>query len=203
VRATWDPEAPLEGRVMHLELRLRRLLGVHTRVLVTRVWDEEREEDGRRARAFGYEYATLAGHVEMGRMDYEVWEWLDDGAVEFRIHSHSRAWHDGPAWARLGLRLFGRREQARFYRRCCERMALLASRALGVRTPPPAPVAVFRDGERPGGGRARRAAAPPAHEGAGVMASPGAFVSGEPRRRATSLQWPRHAMAPTPACAAS
>lgn len=135
VRATWDPEAPLEGRIVHLTLRFRRLISVRARVLVTRVWDEERDVDGRRARVFGYEYATLRGHVEMGRMDYEVCEGLDDGAVEFRLHSHSRASHEGPIWARLGVRLFGRREQLRFYRRCCERMVALIA-APGAQPPP-------------------------------------------------------------------
>ena len=40
---------------------------------------------------FGFEIPTLEGHIEMGRMDYEVWKWLDDGAVEFRLHAVSRA----------------------------------------------------------------------------------------------------------------
>ena len=97
-------------------------------VRVTRVWDEERVLAGRRARVFGYEYATLRGHVEMGRMDYEVYKWRDDGAVEFRLHAHSRPSSDGAPWVRLGFRLFGRREQVRFYRRCCERMARLTAR---------------------------------------------------------------------------
>ena len=149
VRAAWDPEAPLEGRIMHLELRFRRLLSVHTRVLVTRTWDEERTEDGRRVRVFGYEYATLEGHVEMGRMDYELWKWLDDGAVEFRIHAHSRASHEGSPFTRLGFRLFGRNEQVRFYRRCCERMAFLTARDVGAREPLPPATSTLREGEAP------------------------------------------------------
>ncbi len=115
VRASWDPGAPLEGRDMLLELRLYRVLRVHAGVRVTRAWDEPRRQDGRRARVFGFEYATLDGHIEMGRMDYEVWKWTDDGAVEFRLHAVSRASGQGPAWTRLGFRLFGRREQLRFY----------------------------------------------------------------------------------------
>ena len=149
VRAAWDPEAPLEGRVMHLELRLHRLFSVSAKVLVTRVWDEERTTAGRRARVFGYEYATLRGHVEMGRMDYEVVKWLDDGTVELRIHAHSRASHDSAPWIRLGFRLFGRREQLRFYRRCCERIAGLTARQLGLTTPLPAPRVALREGDAP------------------------------------------------------
>lgn len=139
VRASWEPGAPLEGRDMLLELRLYRVLRIHAGVRVTRTWDEPRRQDGRRARVFGFEYATLDGHIEMGRMDYEVWKWTDDGAVEFRLHAVSRASGQGPAWTRLGFRLFGRREQLRFYLRCCERIARLTARALGLPDDPPSP----------------------------------------------------------------
>jgi uncharacterized protein (UPF0548 family) len=149
VRATWDPAAPLEGREMLLELRLYRVLSVRAGVRVTHVWDDERVVDGREARAFGFEYATLRGHVEMGRMDYEVFKWRDDGAVGFRLHAHSRASHDGPPWARLGFRLVGRREQLRFYFRCCERMARLTARELGLRDHPPPPAVRLREADAP------------------------------------------------------
>jgi uncharacterized protein (UPF0548 family) len=122
VRASWDRDAPLLGREMLLQLRLWRLLSVRARVRVTRVWDELREG----ARVFGFEYETLPGHLEMGRMDYEVWGW-EDGRAEFRLHARSKASGEGVWWARIGFRLFGRREQVRFYRRCCERMARLTA----------------------------------------------------------------------------
>jgi uncharacterized protein (UPF0548 family) len=139
VRAIWDPAAPLLGRELLLELRLYRLLSVHAGVRVTRVWDETRARDGREERVFGFEYATLTGHVEMGRMDFEVCKRLDDGAVDFRLHAHSRPSGDGPLWVRLGFRLFGRREQLRFYARCCDRMARLTARGLGLPEAPPPP----------------------------------------------------------------
>jgi uncharacterized protein (UPF0548 family) len=135
VRATWDHDAPLLGREMLLQLRFRHLLWVHARVRVTRVWDEEREG----ARVFGFEYETLPGHLEIGRMDYEVWGW-PDGATEFRLHARSKASGQGPWWARIGFLLLGRREQVRFYLRCCARMARLTARELGLpeMQPPPA-----------------------------------------------------------------
>lgn len=138
VRATWDPHAPLQGREMLLELRLHRIVRVRVGVRVVRVWDEERVQAGRRARVFGFEYATLRGHVEMGLMDFELFKWCDDGAVEFRLHAHSRPSEHGAPWIRLGFRLFGRREQVRFYRRCCELMARLTAQELGlpVESPP-------------------------------------------------------------------
>jgi uncharacterized protein (UPF0548 family) len=140
VRATWDADAPLLGREMLLELRFRRVLSVRAPVRVTETWDEDRSLDGRRARVFGYEYETLPGHLEKGRMDYEIYKWHDDGAVEFRLHARSRPSGDGPLWARLGFRVVGRREQIRFYLRCCERVARLTARELGLphEAPPPA-----------------------------------------------------------------
>ena len=150
VRATWDPDAPLLGREMLLELRLRRVLSVRAGVRVTRVWDEQRIVSGRRARVFGYEYATLQGHVEMGRMDYEVYKWRDDGTVEFRLHAHSRPSGQGALWIRLGFRLFGRHEQVRFYLGCCERVARLTARELRLPgDPPPPAVRLLRPSELP------------------------------------------------------
>jgi uncharacterized protein (UPF0548 family) len=149
VRATWDPDAPLAGREMLLELRLYRILRVRVGVRVMCVWDEERVRDGRRARVFGFDYATLRGHVEMGRMDYELYKWCDDGAVEFRLHAHSRPSEHGAPWIRLGFRLFGRREQLRFYRRCCERMAQLTSQELGLPVESPPATVRFDEADAP------------------------------------------------------
>jgi uncharacterized protein (UPF0548 family) len=135
VRASWDAPAALAGREMRLQLRLWRVLHVYARVRVTRVWDEQRR--------FGFEYETLPGHLEIGRMDYEVAE-SSDGNVEFRLHAQSRPSGQGAWWARIGFTLFGRREQLRFYRRCCERMACLTARELGLGQTRPAP-AVWLD----------------------------------------------------------
>jgi uncharacterized protein (UPF0548 family) len=140
VRARWDRDEAFVGRVVVLQLRLWRLLYVHARVRVTGAWDEDRVVDGRLARVFGFEYETLPGHLELGRMDYEVLKFLDDGAVQFRLHARSRASGEGAWWARIGFLLFGRRAQVRFYFRCCARIARLTASSLGLpdRTPPPA-----------------------------------------------------------------
>jgi uncharacterized protein (UPF0548 family) len=149
VRATWDRGAPLRDREMLLELRLFRVLRTHALVRVTRVWDEPRELAGRRSRVFGYEYETRPGHVELGRMDYEVHKRLDDGAVDFRIHARSRPSEEGAAWVRLGYRLFGRRQQVRFYLRCCERIARLTARELGLAGEPPPPTVRLDEADAP------------------------------------------------------
>jgi hypothetical protein len=124
VRAVYAPDSPLEGRDMLLEARffgLRFRFGVRVEGVV----DETCAADGRAVRVWGWSYRTLQGHLEMGQMDYEVWKWLDSGEVEFRIHVVSRPARIPNAIIRLGFRIFGRRQQVRFARRACERMACL------------------------------------------------------------------------------
>jgi uncharacterized protein (UPF0548 family) len=131
VTAHFDPEQSLERRNMLLELRfygLRLWVGVR----VGDVYDEVRRIDERSARVWGWSYRTLEGHVEQGQMDWQVWKWLDDGTVEFRIHAFSRAANQGNLLVRAGFRLVGRREQLRFLRETCRRMARLTADALGA-----------------------------------------------------------------------
>ena len=90
MRAYYDPDAPLQGREMLLELRALNLLSVFVGVRVVHVYDEVRERGGRDARVFGWAYRTLEGHVERGQMDWQVWKWLDTGEVQFRVHAVSR-----------------------------------------------------------------------------------------------------------------
>jgi hypothetical protein len=144
VRAIYYDDRPLEQRDMLLELRFHGLR-FHVGVRIGGTRDETATVDGRRVRAWGWSYRTLQGHLEMGQMDYEIWKWLDTGAVEFRIHAVSRPAAIRNPVVRLGFRLFGRREQRRFARHACERMAALvaAERARGPAAPvPPAGDAV-------------------------------------------------------------
>ncbi len=102
VQALYAPDSELEGRDMLLEARfwgLRFRFGVR----VGAVTDEQREVDGRPVCVWGWSYRTLQGHLEMGQMDYEVWKWLDDGSVEFRIHVVSRPARIPNPVVRLGL----------------------------------------------------------------------------------------------------
>jgi uncharacterized protein (UPF0548 family) len=131
VRGTWDPEAALEGRSMLLEARY---LGLRLRIgtRVYRVVDElRRDADGTDVRAWGWGYATLAGHFEMGTMDYEVGKRLADGAVDFRIHVVSRHAAIRNPLVRVGFRLVGRRLQQRFARNACARVAELVAERTG------------------------------------------------------------------------
>ena len=129
VRAVYHPDRPLEERDMLLEVRfygLRFRFGVR----VGGVVDETRDVDGRKVRVWGWNYRTLQGHLEMGQMDYEVWKWPDTGEVEFHTCRFSRRARAGNAVVRLGVRAFGRRQQVKFARRACERMARLTAAEL-------------------------------------------------------------------------
>jgi uncharacterized protein (UPF0548 family) len=135
VRAVYDPATALADRNMLLQARfgpLRFYFGCR----VGTVTDETRAVDGRAVRVWGWSYGTLAGHVERGQMQWAVWKWLDDGAVEFRVHVVSRRAQVRNPFVRLGFRLVGRSRQVRFAERACERMAQLVEREIT------APVAV-------------------------------------------------------------
>jgi uncharacterized protein (UPF0548 family) len=127
VRAVYDRAGPLEGRDMLLKTRFWWVLAFNFPVRVGEVRDGLLQQDGRRARVWGWNYRTLDGHLEMGQMDYEVCKWLDSGEVEFRISAFSRRADIRNPIVRLGVRLFARREQLKFYRHVCERMRLLTA----------------------------------------------------------------------------
>jgi uncharacterized protein (UPF0548 family) len=125
VRAVYAPDSPLDGRDMLLEARLWGLFRFRFGVRVGGVVDSTCEAGGREVRVWGWSYQTLQDHLEMGQMDYQVWKWIDEGTVDFRIHVVSRPARVRNPFIRLGFRLLGRREQVRFARRACERMACL------------------------------------------------------------------------------
>jgi uncharacterized protein (UPF0548 family) len=129
VRALYDPNEPLDGRTMLLELRWF-VFRFHTGVRVSEIYDEERTEGGRSVRIWGWGYETLEGHLEMGKMAWQVWKWIDTGEVEFRIHAFSRGAPDRNPLVRLGFRLVGRREQLAFLHSTLERMRVLTETAL-------------------------------------------------------------------------
>lgn len=130
VHAYYDPDEPLAGRTMLLEIRFHGLLRFHAGTRVADVYDDERSRAGRRARVWGWAYRTLEGHLEMGQMDWQVWKWLDNGEVEFRIHAFSRRSADPNPILRLGFRLVGRREQLVFLHSTLRRMERLTATAL-------------------------------------------------------------------------
>jgi uncharacterized protein (UPF0548 family) len=131
LRAVFDADAPLENRDMLLEIRFL-FLRIYVGVRIRGPYDERRLVEGRPARVFGWSYRTLDGHFEVGEMHYQIWKWLDDGTVEFRIHAYSRGATDVPLWVRLGFRLVGRRQQLAYYRNACRRMRRLTESQLDL-----------------------------------------------------------------------
>lgn len=136
VRAVYDSAAPLDGRDMVLVgrfLGLRFMMGVR----VGDVVDGPQDTPDDRVHRFAWNYRTLEGHLEEGQMDYAVTKSDTTGAVQFLIRSYSRrAVIENPI-VRWGFRVFGRREQVRFYDRTIERLqAIVAERAI---VPPPPP----------------------------------------------------------------
>jgi uncharacterized protein (UPF0548 family) len=143
VRAVYRPADDLLGRDMLLEGRfwwLRFYLGVR----VTSVTDETREGGRGTERVWGWSYQTLQGHLEQGRLSYEVIKNLDSGQVTFRVSGYSRPAPMRSPVIRLGFALFGRRTQRRFYRSVQLRLRALV-RAGQQGTPLPRP-AVRADG---------------------------------------------------------
>jgi len=132
VTASYDEEGPLAGRDMLLRISFKGL-PLWVGVRVGDDYEESREVDGREVRVFGWSYDTLEGHFEEGRMFYELWKWLDSGAVEFHLRAVSRPARDGPLPIRIGFKLFGRTQQLRYYRQICRRLRRLTEAELETR----------------------------------------------------------------------
>jgi len=135
VRALYDPAAPLLGRDMLLEARFH---GMHfyCGVRVTEVVDETRDGTDR---VWGWAYETLEGHLERGQVAYTVVKRQDTGEVLFVVTCHSQGAPTLDRITLLGWRLFGRRVQLRFYRRCADRLRLFVEAALRGERPLPGP----------------------------------------------------------------
>jgi uncharacterized protein (UPF0548 family) len=133
LRAFYDSKELLEHRTMLLEVHFWGLR-IYAGVRAGGSFDGCRTESGRRARVWGWNYRTLAGHFEQGQIDYEVWKWLDTGEVEFRINAVSRRANAEHPLINIGFLLFGRNRQIAFARTACERMAELTRAELSARS---------------------------------------------------------------------
>jgi len=120
----------LEGRFLFL----RFYLGVR----VTGVIDGTRDTDHGPERVWGWHYQTLQGHLEQGRLSYEVIKNLATGQVAFRVTGYSRRSRIPNPLIRFGFGLFGRPTQLRFYRNIQSRMyRLLQAAQRGEALPAP------------------------------------------------------------------
>lgn len=130
VRAYYDPEVPLERRNMLLKLQALGVLHLFAGVRVGDVYEQTRVLGQRHVCVWGWNYRTLEGHVERGQMDWEVWKWLDDGTVEFRVHAVSRPAHIPNPLFRLGFHLLRDRERGAFLASTKHRMRKFTELAL-------------------------------------------------------------------------
>ena len=130
VRAYYDPAVPLQERNMLLKLQALGIARLYVGVRVSDVYEEDRESEGRRARIWGWGYRTLEGHVERGQMDWQVWKWLTDGQVEFRVRAVSRPAAVRNLFVWLGFRLVRERERRAFLDSTKQRMLTFTELAL-------------------------------------------------------------------------
>lgn len=124
VEAHFDPDAPLDGRHMLLELKvlgLRYLCGV--------VVGAVRDERTATRSVFGYRYDTLEGHIEAGSEWFLLEKDHEDGEVTFRIDATWRIGEFPNWWSRIGFALLGPRSQRKWHVRAHRRMAALATGA--------------------------------------------------------------------------
>ncbi|GAA1381929.1 hypothetical protein GCM10009613_08750 [Pseudonocardia kongjuensis] len=148
LRGIFRPDDPLLGRDMLLEGRFGPLR-FHLGVRVTGIVDEVR--DG--TRVWGWSYDTLHGHLEQGRLTYEVVKDLATGEVEFVIRAFSRRAPIPDPVLATGFALFGRAVQLEFYHRAGQRVrdlvgAARAGRPLPRPVPDPDGIAVAPEGSR-------------------------------------------------------
>ena len=143
LRAVYQGDADLLGRNMLLEGRfygLRFYFGVR----VTGVFDETRDTERGQERVWGWCYETLQGHLEQGRISFEVIKNLTTGQVAFAVTGYSRQARIRRPVVRLGFRVFGRWMQTRYYEAIQRRLYQLVQ-AAGRGEPLPEP-AVRADG---------------------------------------------------------
>jgi uncharacterized protein (UPF0548 family) len=134
LRAVYRHPGDLVGRNMLLVGRFL-VLGFAMGVRITEAHDEVGDGEHR----IGWSYQTLEGHLEQGKLTYEIAKDIASGTVEFRIRAYSRRASIRNPVVALGFRLFGRRTQQRFYTNALNRLARIMQA-------PPAPPTPDADG---------------------------------------------------------
>jgi uncharacterized protein (UPF0548 family) len=138
LRGMYRSDAGLLGRDMLLGGRVW-FLRFYLSGRVTGVIDETRDTEHGPERVWGWCYQTLQGHLEQGRLTYEVIKNLVTGQVAFRVTGYSRRSGIPNPVVRWGFRVFGRWTQQGFYRNIQRRMYRLVQAAQrGDELPAPA-----------------------------------------------------------------
>ena len=119
VIAHFDPDVPLEGRRMLLEMRALRALHYLGGVVVGAV----RSETAGGESVFGFRYDTLEGHIEKGAEWFLLTKDHASGDLRFRIEASWRPGQFPNWWSRLGFAIVGRRYQRVWHHRAHALMA--------------------------------------------------------------------------------
>lgn len=132
ITGIFSPDDALAGRPMLLRAKF---LGFSFwfGVKVGQEIDDIRDTDDGRIYVYGFDYATLEGHFEMGQITFEVRKAEQTGAVTFHIDAFSKPDRIGNLFYRVGFKLFGRRLQLRFARTAIERMQRFVREELDAR----------------------------------------------------------------------
>ena len=130
VTSHFDPEAPLEGRRMALEIKvlgLRYLCGV--------VVGATRSEEANGRSTFGFRYDTLEGHIEAGAEWFLLSKSHETGEIRFRVHARWREGEFPNWWSRVGFALLAERYQRRWHRRAHGRLQYFMAHPEAVARP--------------------------------------------------------------------
>lgn len=125
VKGHYDPNAPLLGRRMLLELKplfLRYLCGAIVGAI------REHADDERTI--WGYRYETLEGHVETGAEWFLLEKSHRTGVITFGIEAHWKPGQFPNWWSYLGFKLLAPRYQRRWHRNAQRRLAAIGAGAV-------------------------------------------------------------------------
>lgn len=117
----FNPDVPLLGRHMLLEMRALRVLHYLGGVVIGATRHDEDDE----RTVFGFRYDTLEGHIERGMEWFTLTKIHATGELRFRIEA---AWKPGQFpnwWSRVGFSVLGHHYQREWHQLAHRRMAEL------------------------------------------------------------------------------
>ena len=125
VKGHFDPDTPLLGRRMLLELKP---LFLH--YLCGTIVGAVREESDETHTVWGYRYETLEGHVETGAEWFLLEKDHRSGVIKFRIEAHWKPGQFPNWWSYVGFKLLAPRYQRRWHRAAQRRLAAIGAGAM-------------------------------------------------------------------------
>ena len=124
VKGHFDPESPLVGRRMLLELK-----PLFLRYLCGTVVGAERAEADDAHTLWGYRYETLVGHLETGAEWFLLEKDHGSGVITFRIEAHWKPGQFPNWWSYVGFKVLAPFYQRRWHRQAQRRLAAIGAGA--------------------------------------------------------------------------